>query len=44
MKRGISEDDIAANNNMSVEEMKGLFSYFTSINRFERSLNDLLSK
>lgn len=42
MKRGISEDDIAANNNMSVEEMKGLFSYFTSINRFERSLNDLL--
>lgn len=43
MKRNISEDDIAAHNNMSVEEMKGLFSYFTSINRFERSLNDLLN-
>jgi len=43
MKRGISEDDIAAHNNMSVEEMKGLFSYFTSINRFERSLNKLLN-
>lgn len=39
MKRNISEDDIAAHNNMSVEEMKGLFSYFTSINRFERSLD-----
>lgn len=43
MKRGISEDNIAAHNNMSVEEMKGLFSYFTSINRFERSLNKLLN-
>lgn len=43
MKKGVSEDDIAAHNNMSVEEMKGLFSYFTSINRFERSLNSLLN-
>lgn len=43
MKRNISEDDIAAHNNMSVEEMKGLFSYFTSINRFERSLNQMLN-
>jgi len=43
MKRGISEDDIAAYNNMSVEEIKSLFSYFTSINRFERSLNKLLN-
>lgn len=43
MKRNISEDEIAAHNNMSVEEMKGLFSYFTSINRFERSLNQMLN-
>lgn len=43
MKRNISEDEIAAYNNMSVEEMKGLFSYFTSINRFERSLNQMLN-
>jgi hypothetical protein len=42
MKRGMSEDEIAERNNMSIEEMKGLFSYFTSINRFERTLNDLL--
>lgn len=43
MKQGISEDEIAQRNNMSVEEMKGLFSYFTSINRFERLLNDMLN-
>ena len=43
MKQGISEDEIAQRNNMSIEEMKGLFSYFTSINRFERSLNDMLN-
>lgn len=43
MKKGISEEDIAEHNNMTVEEVKGLFSYFASINRFERSLNDLLN-
>lgn len=43
MKKGISEDDIAAHNNMTVEEVKGLFSYFASINRFERSLNQMLN-
>lgn len=43
MKKGISEEDIAKHNNMTVEEVKGLFSYFASINRFERSLNDLLN-
>lgn len=44
MKQGFSEDDIAEHNNMSIEEMKGLFSQFASINRFERSLNDMLVK
>lgn len=43
MKQGISEDEIAQRNNMTIEEMKGLFSYFTSINRFERTLNDMLN-
>lgn len=43
MKQGISEDEIAQRNNMTIEEMKGLFSYFTSINRFERALNDMLN-
>lgn len=43
MKQGITEDKIAERNNMSIEEMKGLFSYFTSINRFERTLNEMLS-
>lgn len=43
MKQGISEDEIVQRNNMTIEEMKGLFSYFTSINRFERTLNDMLN-
>lgn len=43
MKKGISEEDIAEHNNMTVEEVKGLFSYFASINRFERSLNQMLN-
>lgn len=43
MKQGISEDEIAQRNNMTIEEMKGLFSYFTSINRFERTLNNMLN-
>ena len=42
MKQDISEDVIAQRNNMTVEEMKGLFSYFTSISRFEKTLNDML--
>lgn len=43
MKKGVSEDEIAEYNNMSVEEMKGLFSHFAAINRFERSLNNMLN-
>lgn len=43
MKKGISEDDIAAHNNMTVEEIKGLISQFSAINRFERSLNQMLN-
>lgn len=43
MKQGISEDEIAQRNNMTIEEMKGLFSYFTSINRFERTLNNMVN-
>lgn len=43
MKKGISEEDIAKHNNMTVEEVKALFSHFASINRFERSLNTLLN-
>ncbi len=43
MKHGISEDEIAQCNNMTIEEMKALFSYFASINRFERTLNNMLN-
>lgn len=43
MKKGISEDDIAKHCGFGdAEEMKIIFSYFTVINRYERSLNEML--
>lgn len=44
LKNGYSEDEIAQNCNYSIDEMKALFSYFSTLNKFERSLNTLLSQ
>ena len=44
MKMGYTDEEIAENFNLSVEEMKGVMSYFKTLNKFEKSLNNLLNK
>lgn len=45
MKLGYTDEEIAKNfNNSTVEEMRAIMSYFATLQKYEKSLNELLSK
>lgn len=45
MKAGYTDEKIADNfNHSTVEEMRAIMSYFATLQKFEKSLNELLSK
>ena len=45
MKAGYTDEEIADNfNHSSVEEMRGIMSYFATLQKYEKSLNELLNK
>lgn len=45
MKAGYTDEEIADNfNHSTVEEMRAIMSYFATLQKYEKSLNELLSK
>lgn len=45
MKAGYTDEEIADNfNHSTVEEMRAIMSYFSTLQKYEKSLNELLSK
>ena len=43
MKLGYTDEEIASNfNNSTVEEMRAIMSYFATLQKYEKSLNDML--
>ncbi len=45
MKKGYTDEEIADNfNHSTVEEMRAIMSYFATLQKYEKSLNDLLRK